>query len=1230
MASIRWTALKHKQGGGLLRYITSSSPAGLVSVHLEPVLPFPPHSQVPGTTAHGTGLEVLSYYPHSGGTLMKRFGFFLVIMVVLGLMMLGSSPTAPGLAQSGTWQLAASPTTQKLLSVALSGPNDGWAVGVGGTILRLSGGTWSTVPSPTTQDLSSVAVSGPNDGWVVGSGGTILRLSAGTWSTVPSPTTQDLSSVAVSGPNDGWAVGKGGTILRLSGGTWSVVASPTYGSLTSVALSGPNDGWAVGKGWDSFWGQEIILFLHLSGGTWSAITRGLTGWSLNSVALSGPNDGWAVGNSQIYGGFGIRLREGTWGPEIKFSTNSSIWVSSVVLSGPNNGWIVGRGGLILRWDGETWSIFGTPTWQNLISVAMSGVNDAWAVGENGTIIHYTSGGPGPTLTPTPTTTRTPIVTPTPTPTQVTCPLNQWRGEYYNNRDLQGSPVRVRCDSNIDFYWGDSSPIPDVVNTDNFSVRWTRDVDFSQAGWYRFRTFTDDGLRLYVDGERIIDDWSPRTFAEKSAGKQLAQGTHQVKMEYVEWANDAMAHLTWYQCPNGQGDCSMNITPQYQTQYLEDPMPNSCSTEPNQTIARWGCLITSHTMALQKLGINTNPRELNNWLSSHGGYTGDECTALLKSNDYIRYFALYKTGAFLRWVPVYNYDAAKSVIRDKQLPVIMQYNFADGGSHFFLAVDVARRVDGTEALGINDPHHAWACWVVSAGTPPPVLSRLQCSGSSLQHVTTVLDRFSGASPIGYLEYMTEPNTASLQFNVSGAEILLADAQGRRVGYDVATGQVVHEIPNSFYYDSEIVPPGAEPGGTPERVLFLPEEAGGNYNLQVIGVSASASSFEIGIAGFDSQFTPTENMVSGIVLPGQTAEYQVSFDPGQALRVTYKLYLPVLLKNYTYGGQSPTPTPTRTPPPQGPLPDKFLFAIGAQAPVGQFNSPYGVALAPDGTVYVADTGNQRIQRFSTTDQFLGTWGSQGSGDGQFGWPLGVAVASDGTVYVADMNNHRIQHFSATGQFLGKWGSQGSGDGQFQYPHGVAVAPDGTVYVADSNNHRIQHFSATGQFLGQWGSQGSGDGQFNHPEGVAVAPDGAVYVADSGNHRIQRFSATGQFLGQWGSQGSGDGQFQYPQGVAVAPDGTVYVADSGNDRIQRFSATGQFLDKWGSYGSGDGQFDWPSGVAVASDGTVYVADTFNDRIQRFSATGSFLGKWGSGGSGDGQFWSPWGVSVAADGTV
>jgi DNA-binding beta-propeller fold protein YncE len=300
-------------------------------------------------------------------------------------------------------------------------------------------------------------------------------------------------------------------------------------------------------------------------------------------------------------------------------------------------------------------------------------------------------------------------------------------------------------------------------------------------------------------------------------------------------------------------------------------------------------------------------------------------------------------------------------------------------------------------------------------------------------------------------------------------------------------------------------------------------------------------------------------------------------------------------------------------------------------GNFKYLRGVAVDSSGNVYVADTDNNRIQKFSSTGTFLGKWGFYGTGDGQFAYPEGVAVDSSGNVYVADEGNNRIQKFSSSGTFLAKWGSYGTEDGQFQYPQGVAVDTSGNVFVTDLGNYRIQKFSSSGTFLAKWGTQGSGDGQFYYPGGVAVDSSGNVYVADTNNDRIQKFSSSGTFLAKWGTQGSGDGQFQYPNGVAVDSLGNVYVADINNNRIQKFSSSGTFLAKWGSQqGSGDEQFFLPFSVTVDSSGNVYVADTYNHRIKKLSPIGTFLAKWGAGYTGDGQFYNPEGVAVDSSGNV
>ena len=266
------------------------------------------------------------------------------------------------------------------------------------------------------------------------------------------------------------------------------------------------------------------------------------------------------------------------------------------------------------------------------------------------------------------------------------------------------------------------------------------------------------------------------------------------------------------------------------------------------------------------------------------------------------------------------------------------------------------------------------------------------------------------------------------------------------------------------------------------------------------------------------------------------------------------------------------------------------------------------------------------------FLRTWGTTGSGNGQFNYPVGVAVDSSGKVYVVDSVNNRVQKFSAAGAYLTQWGSTGSGNGQFVNPRGVAVDADGNVYVTDGNNHRVQMFTSTGTYVTQWGSSGTGNGQFNAPFGVAVDAAGNVYVTDYNLNRVQKFTSTGTFLTTWGTSGTGNGQFRTPTGVAVDADGDVYVADWYNHRIQKFTSTGTFLTKWGTLGSGTGtgQFTYPTGVAVDAAGNVYVTEAGNDRIQKFTSTVAYVTQWGTLGTGNGQFHAPYGVAVDASGNV
>jgi len=299
-------------------------------------------------------------------------------------------------------------------------------------------------------------------------------------------------------------------------------------------------------------------------------------------------------------------------------------------------------------------------------------------------------------------------------------------------------------------------------------------------------------------------------------------------------------------------------------------------------------------------------------------------------------------------------------------------------------------------------------------------------------------------------------------------------------------------------------------------------------------------------------------------------------------------------------------------------------------GQFYGPFGVAADSQGSIYVVDTWNNRIQKFDSNGNFITKWGTEGSENGQFTNPFGVATDASGNVYVADTANRRIQKFDSSGNFITKWGSYGTDNGQFHGPEGVAVDSWGSIYVVDTWNNRIQKFDSGGNFITKWGSEGSGNGQFIIPFGAAVDESGNVYVSDKGNNRIQKFDTNGTFIAKWGSEGSGDGQFMSPDGVAADASGTVYVADNWNNRMQIFDSNGNFIAKWGSASSEDGHFHNPVGVTIDPLGHVYVADSGNDRMQKFTSTGNFVAKWGGPGAGEGQFSLLRGVATGPSGDL
>jgi sugar lactone lactonase YvrE len=229
--------------------------------------------------------------------------------------------------------------------------------------------------------------------------------------------------------------------------------------------------------------------------------------------------------------------------------------------------------------------------------------------------------------------------------------------------------------------------------------------------------------------------------------------------------------------------------------------------------------------------------------------------------------------------------------------------------------------------------------------------------------------------------------------------------------------------------------------------------------------------------------------------------------------------------------------------------------------------------------------------TQGNVLFTWGTAGTGNGQFSSPGGVAAGTNLRIYVADTGNDRIQVFSLGGVWLQTFGGTGSLPGQFDEPRGLAIVPTGVyagaLAVADAGNDRVQIVSPTGSPLDVVGA-----GQLEAPAAVS-AYGGDLYVADTGHDRVVRFNAAGQIDGVWqGTQAPGC--FEAPSGV-LANEYGLFVADPAHDKIHRFSRAGPLLETWGSTGSDPNQMRGPAGLAMEV-GNLWVAEETGNRLQRF----------------------------------
>ncbi len=270
---------------------------------------------------------------------------------------------------------------------------------------------------------------------------------------------------------------------------------------------------------------------------------------------------------------------------------------------------------------------------------------------------------------------------------------------------------------------------------------------------------------------------------------------------------------------------------------------------------------------------------------------------------------------------------------------------------------------------------------------------------------------------------------------------------------------------------------------------------------------------------------------------------------------------------------------------------LLSSAPQSPYDTLKKPFAVAFDREGRILVTDTANSALIRYDRTEREMDVFGTQGAV--RLKAPLGIGIGPEGTIYIADVGLDKIVGFDSEGTVVASIGREGELDN----PTDVAVSPDGKkLFVADSKAHRIVVFDReSGDRISSFGKRGEGEGEFGWPTSLAFGPEGNLFVLDQINCRVQVFDSEGRYLDQFGERGKGFGQFDRPKDIVVDEVGFIYVTDNAYNNFQIFDADFSLLTFVGGGGRGPGRFFGASGIDVRGD-EIVVVDQLGARVQVF----------------------------------
>ncbi|HNW59785.1 MAG TPA: NHL repeat-containing protein [bacterium] len=274
-------------------------------------------------------------------------------------------------------------------------------------------------------------------------------------------------------------------------------------------------------------------------------------------------------------------------------------------------------------------------------------------------------------------------------------------------------------------------------------------------------------------------------------------------------------------------------------------------------------------------------------------------------------------------------------------------------------------------------------------------------------------------------------------------------------------------------------------------------------------------------------------------------------------------------------------------------RLLYAFGREGDAaGQFRSPSALSLDPEGALYIADTGNNRIQKCTPAGAVVAMVGGFGWGENQFQRPVDLYAGNGLDLFIADYENRRVVRCDRELHWIDAYYFAAGDNDKLSlgFPAGIALSIHNDLFIADAENRRVLKVNAQREAQQSFGDFAEGEGELIEPRKLALDGQDRIYVCDRRRGCVVLYDYFGNYLEEIGS-----GVLKEPAGLCLIGAELLAVADEGRDQVMIFGRDGRLLCTAGTAGDKLGAFNDPADVAVRGD-RMYVVESGNHRIQAF----------------------------------